>query len=203
MKFISSLNDKQKKIAAVAVAFVAIALFDRLLIGPTMSKLAAIDQDITKEKDVIKQDMHFLGHKARIVKENQLYDGFFTKQVPSDEEITAAFLKKVEELAQEAKVDLAKVTPVPGQQEADRWKYQADLECSGQLADIITFMHLVDTSQDLLKVVKFNITAKKSETDDVKASMTLSKIVVTPLGVAMPKPVVPQDDSKAPSSSAK
>ena len=178
-KFIAGLNDNQKKLLLIAVVIVIAALFDRLLIAPTMSRLSSIEEDITKEESTIKQDTRFLGYKDRITKEAQEIDPFLTKKMSTDEEMIAAFLKKIEGLATATKVTLIKINPAPGEQDAEYWKYQADLECSGQLADMVSFMHLVNSDTDLMKVDKFNFSGKKSDTDEIKATMTIEKIVVT------------------------
>ena len=91
----------------------------------------------------------------------------------------AAFLNKIESLANRIKVNLIKINPAPGEQDAEYWKYQADLECSGQLADVISFMHAINSDTDLMKVDKFSFSGKKSDTDEIKATMTIEKIVVT------------------------
>jgi hypothetical protein len=195
-KFIAGLNDKQKIWFVVAVVFVIAAFFDRLLIGPTMSHLSSIEEDITKEEATIKQDMRFLGYKDRIAKETKEIDPYLTKDVSTDEEMVSAFLRKIEGLASSTKVNLIKINPSPGEQDAEYWKYQADLECSGNLADVIAFMHLVNSdSTDLMKVDKFDFSGKKSDTDEIKATMTIEKIVVT----AKPMPVKAKD-ANAPSS---
>ena len=178
-KFIAGLNETQKKLLMVAVVIVIAALFDRLLIGPTMSRLSAIEEDITKEEATIKQDVRFLGYKDRIAKESDEIDAFLTKNMSTDEEMIAAFLKKIESLAAKTKVTLIKINPAAGEQDAEYWKYQADLECSGNLADVISFMHLVGSDTELMKVDKFNFSGKKSDTDEIKATMTIEKIVVT------------------------
>ncbi|MBF0505004.1 MAG: type 4a pilus biogenesis protein PilO [Candidatus Omnitrophica bacterium] len=188
-KFIAGLNDNQKKLFTIALVIVVAALFDRLLIAPTMSRLTSIDEDITKEEASIKQDIRFLGYKDRISKESREIDPYLTKIVSTDEEMIAAFLKKIENLANQSKVTLIKVNPASGEQTAQYWKYQADLECSGQLGDVISFIHSVNTATDLLKVVKFNFTSKKSDTDEIKAAMTIEKIVVPSKGM----PVKAQD----------
>ena len=55
-------------------------------------------------------------------------------------------------------------------------------------------MHAVNSDTDLMKVDKFNFSGKKSDTDDIKASMTIEKIVVTV------KPMPPKaQDANAPS----
>ena len=161
-----------------ALIIVVAALFDRLLIGPTMSRMDAIDQDIVKEEASIKQDIHLLGYKDKILKESDAYDAYVTKDIPTEEEIISAFLKKLEVLASKANVTIAKVTPSPGVQDKNYMKYQADLECSGKLADVITFMHLLNSSNELTKVVKFNFSSKKADSDEIKAVMTVIKAIV-------------------------
>ncbi len=178
-KFIAGLTSNQKQLLLIAGVLVGAALFDRLLIGPTVSRLSDIDQDIIKEKGVIKQDLHFLGYKDRIVKESEALEVYLTKDVATEEEMLSAFLKNVEDLASQAKIVVGKISPVAGQQEKEYLKYQADLECSGKFSDVISFMHLIDASPDLMKVTKFTLGAKKGEGDDiVKATMSIEKIVV-------------------------
>lgn len=188
-KFLAGLTEVQKKMLAVAVGLFVIVLFDRLLISPTISKLSSIDQNIATEEGLIKRDVHFLKQKDKILEQSKAAEVYITKDLPAEEEMIAAFLKTIEDLASQAKVTLVKVTPVGGQQEKDYLKYQADLECTGQLADVISFMHLVNTSKDLLKIVKFNLGGKKSEANDVKATMTISKIVVPSKPLADKLPV--------------
>ena len=188
-KFIAGLNDNQKKLLVIAVVIVIAALFDRILIGPTMSHLSVIEEDIVKEEAQIKQDIHFLGYKDRILKESDEIVPYLTKKRLTDNEMIAAFLNKIQNLASQAKVNLIKINPAVGEQEAEYWKYQTDLECSGQLADVISFMHLVNSGRELMKVDKFNFSAKKSDTDEIKAAMTIEKIVVTD----KPMPPKPQN----------
>ena len=178
-KFLSGLNENQKKLLIIAVVIVVAALFDRLLIAPTMSRLSSIEDDITKEETTIRQDMKLLAYKDRIVKESSDIDPYLTKDMSTDEEMIAAFLRKLESLATTTKVNLIKINPAPGEQDTDYWRYQADLECSGNLADVITFMHAVNADTDLMKVLKFNFAGKKSDNDDIKATMTIEKVIIT------------------------
>ena len=178
VKFISGLSGNGKKLFLVSLILIVMALFDRLLIGPTMSRMAAIDQDIIKEENNIKQDLHFLGYKDKIFKESEAVEPYVTKDIPGDEEVIAGFLKKLEMLASKANVTLIKVTPSPGVQDKDYIKYQADIECAGKLADVITFMHLVNTSSDLMKVTKFNFSSKKADSDELKAVMSVAKVII-------------------------
>ena len=178
-KFIAGLNDNQKKLLVFAVVIVIAAFFDRLLIGPTMSRLSAIEEDIAKEETTIRQDIRFLKYKDRILKESKEIEPYLTKNMLTDNEMIATFLNKIQSLASQMKVSLIKINPAPGEQDAEYWKYQADLECSGELADVISFMHAINSDVDLMKVDKFNFSAKKSDTNEIKATMTIEKIVIT------------------------
>jgi hypothetical protein len=194
-QFISSLSDTGKKLLVVALIILVVALFDRLLIGPTVARMAAIDQDIVAEESSIKQDIELLSRKEKILKESKALEPYITKQIPTEEEIIAGFLKKLEVLAGKANVTIIKVTPQVGVQDKNYIKYQADLECAGVLADVISFMHLLNSSTDLTKVIKFNISAKKADTDEVKAVMSVIKAIVSKDAL----PAKPNVDAAAPS----
>lgn len=196
-KFIAGLTDNQRKLLFLAIVIVVAALFDRLLIGPTMTRLSSIEEDIAKEQASIRQDMRFLSYKDRITQESKEIAPYLTTQISSQEEMISAFLRKLEGLAVKAKVNLIKINPGPGEQDAEYWKYKADLECSGNLADVIVFMHLINSDMDLMKVVKYNFSGKKSETDEIKATMTVEKIVVPD----KPMPPMPKE-ANAPATSA-
>ncbi len=191
-KFISGLNPLQRKLLIITGVLVVAALFDRLLIGPTMSRLSSIEEDIVKEEATIKQDMRFLGYKDKVTKEAEEIAPFLTHDKATDEEVIAGFLKTIENLAAQAKVTLIKVNPGPGEQDAQYWKYQADLDCSGNFADVVAFMHLVNSNTELMKVLKFSFSAKKADSDEIKATMTIEKIVVPQM--AMP-PKAPEVNS--------
>jgi hypothetical protein len=178
-KFISELSPLGKKLLIVTIFIVMITLFDRLLIAPTMTRLNAIDEETMREEAAIKKDLKFLSYKDRISKEAQIVDPFIVEDVPTEDELNAAFLKKIEITANKANVILAKVTPSPSSLEKDNLSFSADLESSGKLTDIITFMHMINASDELTKVIKFNLGSKKSDSDDIKATMTIKKLVVS------------------------
>lgn len=177
-KFIGNLSTTGKKLFAIAFVAAAIMLFDRLLISPTLSRMAAIDHDIEKETNNIKQDLRFLTYKQKINSESKAYESYLTDKPLSEEEVISAFLKSIEQIAKKGNVTLAKVTPSTGTKEKDFVKYSADLECSGNLTDVVTFIHLIDSSQELMKVSKFSFSSKKADSDDIKAVMTIHKVVI-------------------------
>ncbi|MBF0490418.1 MAG: hypothetical protein HQL15_07325 [Candidatus Omnitrophica bacterium] len=177
-KFISELSEQGKKLLAIALIIVIVALFDRLLIGPTMSRLASIDEETAKEEQSIKEDLRFLNYKDKILKESKDVAPYLTDKLPPESEISTALLKKIEIIATKANIVLSKEVLSNTPQDPNNPKYSADIECTGDLKSIVNFMHLVNTSEELIKVVKFNLGSKKTDSDDIKATMTIAKIIV-------------------------
>lgn len=185
-KFISGLSDLGKVLLVVALISVIVALFVCLLIYPTMSRLSSIDAETAKEEETIKQDLHFLKYKDKILKEAKAVEPYFTNNIPPENEINTALLKKIEILASKSNVTLAKETTAAPVQETNDLKYSAEVECSGKLTDIVSFMHLINTSDELIKVVKFNLGSKKTDSDEIKATMTIAKMIISKKDLVKP-----------------
>ena len=176
--FISKLSPKEKRIFYIAIIFVVVAFLDRLFLGPVMSRLHSIDSEIEQQKNAIKSDLRFLSYKDRILKENEDFGVYYTKKAQTEEEIIAAFLKKIEMLASESKVNLIKVSPSEAKQRKGYMEYYADLECDGHLEDIAKFIYAINTSPDLLKIVKLSINPKKAGSEDMSAVLQVTKLIV-------------------------
>ena len=177
-KFISGLTANERKILAVAGLFVLFALFDRLLIGPSLGRMKELDESITKEEDLIRQNMRFLGYRERIVKEAAVFKDFYTKDVRSEEEITADFLKKLELMGTQASVDLSKISPAAPEYQKDYVKYFATMDCSGKLESITAFVYAINNSKELVKVEKMTLGSNARNAEVVQASLTVSKMIV-------------------------
>jgi hypothetical protein len=177
-KFISGLTAKEKKILMIAGVFVLLALFDRLLVGPSLGRAKELDDRIAKEEDVIKQNMRFLGHSDRIIQDAAAFKDFYTKDVRSEEEITADFLKKLELMGTQSTVDLSKITPAASEYQKDFVKYFVTMDCSGKLENITAFVYAINNSKELVKVEKMTLGGNARNAEVVQASLTVSKMIV-------------------------
>ncbi len=182
-KFYSKLSEKEKKIFYVSASVVILALFDLLFLRPVTSQLKDIDMQIFERENDIRRDMRFLSYRERIMKEKQAFSPYYIKELKSPDQVKAEFLQKVESLATEAKVTLIKIAPSEEKEKKGYLSYYAELECSGSLEDIVKFMHLIDSTQELLKVVKVVINAGKPGAKEVSVSMTVVKIILDPKAV--------------------
>jgi hypothetical protein len=183
-KFLANLTPSQKKIFYVAVFFVVIALFDRLLVGPTMAKLSAIGQAIECEENSIKGDLRFLAYKDRINKESKTFEPYYAKETPREDEVMAKFLENLDKIVSQSGLVLLKNNRSndqkdPSQESKDYFVYKADLEASGSLDDIAKLMYTINTSSDLMKILKVNLAMKKTgDVEEMKASMVVAKYIV-------------------------
>ncbi len=176
--FLSKLSPTEKKIFYIAIIFVLLALLDRLFLGPAMSRLKSLDEEIEQQKNVIKGDLRFLSYKDKILKENETFKPYYAPKSQAEEEIIAAFLKKFEILASDSKVNLIKINPADSKQRKGFIEYYANLECDGKLDDMAKFIYSINTSDDLLKIVKLSMAPKKAGSEEVTSSMTVTKTIV-------------------------
>ena len=172
--FYSKLSDKEKKIAHWAIAAVVCFLFDALLLRPVLSKLSSLDKEISEKTSSIKRDIRFLSYEDKINKEEDLFSVYQTDEAIAEEEIIAGFLKTVELLASEAEINLVKLNPAEVTPKKGYFEYYANLECTGKLDNMVAFMHKIDTTNNLLRIVKVNMTGKKASPEQINAAMKVA-----------------------------
>lgn len=176
--FISKLSPQEKKIFYIACVMITVALMDRIFIGPAMSKIKSYEEEIDKQKGVIQSDLRLLSYRDRILKEEKTFRPYYMMKEQTGEEILASFLKKIEVLASEAKINLIKVNPGETKEKKSHLEYYANIDCEGKLEDVAKFMYAIDTSPDLLKIVKLTVGAKKAGSEEIAASMTVMKVII-------------------------
>ena len=177
-KFVSGLSEKERKVFYICVLVVSLALFDRLFIGPVLTQLQRLDLEIEKQKVDILRDRRFLAYQDRINKESEAFGRYFTASVPDDDVVNAQFLSLIEKLATLGKVSLVKSNPSHTNKQEMFNEYYASLDFNGKLEDVISFMHTINTTEELLKVTKFNMSPRRGGGEnEVKVSMTVVKLI--------------------------
>ena len=177
-QFISKLSSGEKKFFYITVSIVLVALFDRLFFGPALNKIDTAKDAIKYQEKGIRSDLKILLYKDRIIKENEMFGKYFTDEISDDDVLNAEFLSVIEKLATQAKVNLVKSSPSQTKKEERFVKYYADLDCSGELEDMVTFMHLINSNEELLKIVKFKIIPKRGQDNNINVSMSVVKMII-------------------------
>lgn len=178
--FYNKLSEQEKKIFYGAVLFIVMAFFDMLFLRPVMNRLEALDKEIQEKTNSLKRDIRFLTYRDHILKEEEEFRKFQTDEKQPEEEIIARFLKTIELLATDSKINLVKLNPAEVAPKKGYIQYHANLECDGPLTNVIQFMHKIDTTDNLLRVVKVSMMGNKARVEDVNASIKIAKLVIDP-----------------------
>jgi len=176
--FYSKLNDQEKKIFYVALVIVLVMVLDRMFLGPSLSKMKTYDEEIRQQRVNIQRDLRFVTYKNQILEEDAAFSSYYKNTYRTEEQIIASFLKKVEMIATEANINLIKITPAESKERKGFTEYYANLECEGLLENIASFMHMIDTSDDLLKIIKTSFSLKRASGDEVVVSMQVAKMLM-------------------------
>ncbi len=178
--FYSKLNDKEKKIFYGAVALLVLAFFDMLFLRPVLSRLKAIEDGIRSSRQAIERDIRFISYRDKIFAEDKAFSIYESGDGKSGEEIIAGFLKTIEGIASESKIALSRVSPGEVVVRKGFVLYFAGVECSGKLEDMVTFIHRIDQTKNLLKVVRMNMSGNKASKEEVRVEMKVARLVIDP-----------------------
>lgn len=179
-KYLSKMSPREKKIFYVALVFGSAFLFDRLFMSPALKRIKATEVEIKRQEERIRQDLEFLANRDQIEKEGTHFAKYIPKKIKEKDEINTELFRTIERLAAEANVNLIKSNPGDIKEESSHIQYFASIDCSGKLNDVIGFMHLLNSTGDLFKVVQFNMSPKRGVQDEITTSMTIVKLIVKP-----------------------
>ncbi len=180
LKFLEKFSDKERKIFYITLAFVLLAMFDRLVLGPFSAKTAELDGQIEEQKISVMQDMQVLAYKGKINAESAQFDDYLSDEVQDDNIVNADFLSMIERIADYSEVTLIKSNPTKTNKTDRFTEYYASVDCSGSFEKVVTFMHNINSADELLKIVQFNIVPKRGTSDNVNISLTVVKLLMTP-----------------------
>jgi hypothetical protein len=182
--FYTKLSSQEKMFLYITLGVIVAAVFDFLFLQPVFSKLKTLDVAIVQTKDDIRRDVRYLAYKEKIFKEQEVYRAYKLDEAKTEDQIFSAFLGAVENFAREVEVNPGKLNPGDVVRKKGYAQYFANMECSGKFENIIKLIHKIDTTPNLLKVVKMNIVGKKSSADEVTVIMKISKLIIDAKTVA-------------------
>ncbi len=177
-KFISKLSSKEKILLYVTVAIVCTALFERMFLGPVFSKLKQIDSQTKEQKVNIVRNLRIVSYEDQILERFNFFEKYFVDEIRGDSDVNAEFLQAIEKLATKSDVKLVKSNATEMIKKDKFSEYYANLDCTGLFKDVLSFIHEINSTGSLLKVVKLDMTPKRGSSDDMTASMTIVKMLI-------------------------
>ena len=178
MEFFYKLSKKERIGLVAALIVIMVVLVDKLVISPFGEKVHRINQEIDFSEKKLSRDLRNINNKDIIESEYKKYKNYVKKSSASDEEDVANILAEIEALARSTGVNLVDIKPQATKQ-ADFYKeYAIAVEVEGSMEQVITFLHNLNNSTQLLRSVKLRIGLKSKESSLIKASLMVTKISV-------------------------
>lgn len=171
----SRLSKREKLIFYVTAAILILVGTDRLILGPIFSSIRSLDREAIELESNIKKSIRLLSQKERMMKEAERYSTY-AAQSKSPEEGPLVLLKHIQELANQASVNLLYVKPGGTLNEVAQNVYQVNFECEGQMEQVINFFYAIENSKTLLRIEKYSLQPASKGSSIIKCAATVSMV---------------------------
>jgi len=171
------ISKKERALLYIAVIFVSLAVFSRVVLFPALGKSADLNRQIQLKKRMIENSLRLLNQKENIQKEFQGY-AKYARQKFSEEEETASFLKEIEDIARNSQVQLIDLKPYSSERKDFYIEDKVEIETESNMNQLITFIYNLQSSESLLRVAKFHISPKVDKPDILKTYLTITKALI-------------------------
>ncbi len=178
-KTYSELSPIGKGLLVAAVICFFVALMDRMVLGPILSHLKVMDAEIEAREETVKRNLRILSFKDRIMEEYNEYSQYLDSGVKSQEEIIGSLLRKIENFAKQQNISILNIRPGDMEENPVFQIYQTGLDCEGTLTDLLAFMSMLEESDYLFQIVKYNMVPKSKTGEVIQCSMDIERILIT------------------------
>ena len=175
----SKLNPQSRILFIVAMVFVALALMDRLMIGPFTSQMNYMEAESKAKKEDIKRSKRIISFRDGIVEEYSKYSTYLDTGEMTQEEIIAALLKKIETRASQQSVTVTNVRPGDVEDKSNFRIYKTSIDCEGKLGNILSFVNLMEQSDYLFQVERYTMSPKSKGSEITKCTFDIARILIT------------------------
>lgn len=175
----SKLNTKSRILFIVAVVFLALALMDRLMIGPFTSQMKYMEAESKAQKESIKRSKRVVTFREGILEEYSKYSTYLDTGEMTQEQIISALLKKIETLAGQQSVTVTNIRPGAVEEKPNFHVYKTSVECEGKLGNVLSFINLLEQSDYLFQVERYTMSPKSKGSEIAKCSLDIARILIT------------------------
>lgn len=176
--FYAKLSKREKMILYGSAAALTVLFTDRLVLGSVLEKLGVLETQIREEEALVRKSLVVSLRKDQIIADGQKLVDYSVDAENPEKEMTD-FLQELEAQAKSAGVNLVYVKPGSTQAQGEITRLLATLECEAQMPEVAVFFHHVESSNELLRVEKYEIQPKNKESSIARCAMTVSKTVLT------------------------
>lgn len=152
---------------------------DRMILGPILSQMKTKDAEIVSKIETVKRDQRVLSFRDSILEEYSKYSTYLDATGKAQEDIIASLLKKIENLAMQQTITIKNIRPGEVEEKPLFQVYKTSIECEGTLNHMLSFMNLLEQSDSLFEITRYNIASKSKGAEIVKSSMDIARTLIT------------------------
>jgi hypothetical protein len=175
----SKLNPGSRVLFIIAVIFVALALMDRLMVGPFTSQMKYMEAESKAQKENIKRSKRVVSFRTGILEEYSKYSTYLDTGEMTQEEIIASLLRKIETLAGQQSVTVTNVRPGDVEEKSNFRIYKTSIDCEGKLVNVLSFINLLEQSDYMFQVERYTMGPKSKGSDITKCTFDIARILIT------------------------
>lgn len=174
----SKMNRQEKTFLFLAITLVGIATLDRLVLGPVLFQMKLLDENVHAQKEAFKRDKRILTFHKRIHDEYLRYGSYLDSSERSQEEIVGSLLNKIESFAAQQAVTIKNIRPGDMEDKILYQVYKTSIDCEGNMKDVLSFMKVLEESDNLFQIVRYELAPKSKGAQIIKASMDISRTLI-------------------------
>ena len=175
----NNLDKKGKILLFVAFGFLLLATMDRMVLGPIFSQINILEAEIQAKKETLSRNLRILSFKDSILREYNKYQNYFDSGEKAQEVIIRDLLQKIENLAKRNQVNISNIQSGEVEENPVFQEFKTTVECNGALGSILRFMNMLEESDFLFQITRYELNPKSKGSDIIKASMDMSRILIT------------------------
>jgi len=178
-KFYSGLSQIGKGLFIACFLCIFIAAMDLFVLGPILSHMKVMDVEIETQKASLRRNLRIISFKDRILGEYDKYGDYLDSGEKSQEEIIGDLLRKIEHFAKQQHISILNIRPGDVEENPVFQEYKTGLECEGSLQDLLSFMSLLEESDYLFQIIRYNMVPKSRKGAVIKCDMDIARILIT------------------------
>jgi hypothetical protein len=175
----AKLSPQSRILFIATMVFVALALMDRLMVGPFTSQMKYMEAESKAQKENIKRSKRVISFRDGILEEYSKYSTYLDTGEMTQEEIIAALLKKIETLAGQQSVTVTNVRPGDVEDKSNFRIYKTSIDCEGKLVNILSFVNLMEQSDYLFLVERYTMSPKSKGSEITKCTFDIARNLIT------------------------
>ncbi len=175
----SKLSGKSRVLFIVAATFVALAVMDRLMIGPFTSQMEYLKAEAKAQTESLRRSKRVFSFRDGIFQEYAKYSTYLDTGEMTQEQIVAALLKKIETIAGQQSVTVTNTRPGAVEEKPNFRVYKTSIDCEGKLGNVLSFINLLEQSDYLFQVERYTMGPKSKGSEIVKCTLDIARILIT------------------------